>query len=232
MANLNEQGQKLHQNKDLDDYVKIFAHWAVSLFAIPVSFLFNILAQFLERGGSGTKILGGLGFAIGTLLSTDSVWQTFFGGTPLFPWWESSWIGWQGWLLLPFNIPFWCSLGISALIQVMESKTLRGKTPDEAKQEFDEAQKYKLPEKPAGVIDLSRALWGDYKVAGMKSRTGGGLIAVFFWIFDLVSTFVGRNPFRYTSPVLIVGCFAYNILSMIAGEIGFKIWKETDTKKV
>lgn len=224
------QQQKFHQNREFGDYVKIFAYWVVALFAIPSSFFAHILAQFLERGGSGSKILGAMGFFVGTMFGADSIWQTFFQGTPIFPWWENEWIGWGAWPALLINVPFWCSVGISALIQVMESRTLRGKSPEEARREFENAKQYTLPEKPKGVIDLTRALWGDYKVAGMKERNGGGLIAALFWIGDLVSTFVGRNPFRYTNPIAIIGCLAYNILTMIAGETGYKIWKETSKR--
>jgi hypothetical protein len=61
----------------------------------------------------------------------------------------------------------------------------------------------------------------------MKERHTGGAIALFFWVLDLTTTFVGRNPFRYTNPGVILACFAYNVASMMAGEIGYSIWKLT-----
>jgi hypothetical protein len=64
----------------------------------------------------------------------------------------------------------------------------------------------------------------------MRERNSGGLTALFFWGFDLVSTFVGRNPFRYTNPGMILGCFTYNIFTMAAGEIGYSIRKQTSKK--
>ncbi|WP_254625662.1 hypothetical protein [Nostoc sp. TCL240-02] len=210
-----------------NSFFEILAEWIVNIISIPFTFLSTILEQFLTPGSSGTRIIGGIGFIFGTLLSTDGIWQTMFQGTPLFPWWEENWIGWTGWLLIPFNLLFWIGFAMSALIQIMEARTLRGKRPDQAKVEFEESQQYNLPSRPTGKIDLSKALWGDYKRAGMKERRTGSGIALFFWAFDIVTTFAGRNPFRYTEPSQILGCFAYNILSMMAGETGFAIWKLT-----
>jgi hypothetical protein len=227
-----EQQEKegFYQHKSWSDWADIIARWVVDLFAIPISFVTAIFAQFAERNGAGAKILGSIAFWIGTLLSTDGIWQMMFQGVPLFPWFESSWIGWTGWLTLPFNLLFWIALAISYLIQTQEAKTLRSKPPAEAKKEFDEAQQYTLPQKPKNTIDLARALWGDYKKSGMRERNTGGLTALFFWGFDLVSTFVGRNPFRYTNPGMVLACFAYNIFTMAAGEIGYSIRKQA-TKK-
>jgi hypothetical protein len=217
--------QQQRQNRGISFYVEILAQWIVDLIAIPVTFVTHILAQFVTPGSSGTKILGALGFFIGTLLSSDGIWQTLFNGTPMFSWFEKTWIGWVGWLTLPFNLFFWLALGISALVQVMEARSLRGKRPDQARTEFEESKQYTLGSKPTGNIDLTTALWRDYKVAGMKERHAGGAIALFFWLFDLTTTFVGRNPFAYTDPGQILGCLAYNFTTMMAGEIGYTIWR-------
>lgn len=213
--------------RSLSDYVEITARWIVDIISIPVSFVSYILAQFITPGSSGTRILGAIGFFVGTLLSTDGIWQTLFQGTPLFPWFERTWIGWVGWLALPFNLLFWMALAISALIQIMEARTLRGKRPDQAKEEFEASQVYALGSKPSGTIDLTKALWRDYKVAGMKERHTGGAIALFFWAFDVITTFVGRNPFAYRDPGTIIACLVYNLTTMMAGEIGYSIWKLT-----
>ncbi len=225
-----QENNEFYQHKSWSDWSEIIARWVVDLFAIPVSFITAIFAQFTERNGAGAKILGSIAFWIGTLLSADSIWQTMFQGVPFFPWFESNCIGWTGWLMLPFNLLFWISVAISYLVQVQEGKTLRSKRPAEAKKEFEDAQQYTLPQKPKNTIDVARALWGDYKRAGMRERNSGGLIAAFFWIFDLVSTFIGRNPFRYTNPGMILGCLAYNIFAMAAGEIGYNIRKEANKK--
>jgi hypothetical protein len=219
--------EKEYQHKSWSDSAEILARWVVDLFAIPASFLAAILFQFLDRNGSGRKVLGALGFWIGTLLSTDGIWQTFFQGVPLFPWFESQWIGWTGWLILPLNPLFWISLAISALIQRQEAQTLRSKAPAEAKKEFEEAKQFTLPEKPKNTIDLTRALWGQYKRAGMRERKSGGLLALFFWLFDITTTFVSRWPFKYTNPAMILACLTYNVGTMMAGETGYHIWKHS-----
>jgi hypothetical protein len=216
-----------YQHKSWSDSAEILARWVVDLIAIPVSFIAALLFQFLDRTGSGRKVLGALGFWIGTLLSTDGIWQTFFQGVPMFPWFEANWIGWSGWVILPFNPLFWISLAISALIQTQEAKTLRGKPPSEAKKEFEDAKQFTLPEKPKNTIDLTRALWGQYKRSGMRERNSGGLLALFFWGFDVITTFVSRWPFKYTNPALILACFVYNVGTMVAGETGYHIWKHS-----
>lgn len=227
-----EKKEQLHQHKTWSDWAEIVARWIVDLFAIPVSFISTILAQFLDLNaqGSGAKILGSLALGIGVLLSTDGVWQTMFQGTPIFPWFETRWMGWSGILLLPFNPLFWISLAISCLVTIMEAKTLRSKSPDAAKKDLESAQQFTLPQQPKNTIDLTRALWGDYKRAGMRERSSGGLIALFFWGFDLVSTFVGRNPFAFSNPGVILGCLAYNLFTMAAGEIGYNIRQQTNKK--
>jgi hypothetical protein len=222
--------QEFYQHKSWSDWADIIARWVVDLFAIPISFITAIFAQFLKRHGAGAKILGSLAFWIGTLFSTDSIWQTLFQGTPIFPWFESNWMGWTGLLILPFNPLFGISLAISYLIQTQEAKTLRSKPPEEAKKDFENAQQYTLPQKPKNTIDLARALWGDYKRAGMRERSSGGLFALFFWLFDLITTFVGRWPFRYTNPGMILGCLVYNVFTMVAGEMGYSIRSQSQKK--
>jgi hypothetical protein len=225
--NSRNQDQKFHVHTTWLERVEIIAHWVVMLWAIPISFICAILGQFLQRGGSGTRILGGFAFWIGTLFSTDGIWQTFFQGVPIFPWFENNWIGWKAWLTLPFNPLFVISLVISYLIQTQEAKTLRSKSPAVAKQQFEEAAAYTLPQEPKNTIDLARSLWRDYKRAGMKERNGNGLAALFFWGLDFVTTFVGRNPWRYTNPGMIIACLAYNVFTMLAGELGYDIWKHS-----
>lgn len=217
--------KKEEQKKPIGHYVETAANMIVDVISIPVSFVANIMGNFMTPGSGGTRILGFFGFCGGVLLSADGVWQTLFRGTPLFPFYESHWVGWFGWLRLPFNLLFWLSITMSALVQVMEARTVRGKAPVQAKAEFEDSLQHDLPSKPTGKIDLSQALWGDYKKSGMRQRSAGGAIALFFWIFDLVTTFASRNPFRYSDPAMIIGCFAYNLVTMCAGEIGFWIWR-------
>jgi len=221
-----QQEQKFHEHKTLHDRVKILARWIVEFFAFIPSLLAAIASQFMARHGAGRKFLGAMALVIGTVVSTDSIWQGLFQGTPLFPFFEETWIGWSGWLLLPINPLFWLSVAISWLIMGEEAKTLRGKSPIQAKIEYEQASQHKLPEKPRNGIDLARAAWGDYKRAGMRERKSGGLGALVFWVIDIGTTFFSKNPFRYTDPGQIFLCFLYNLFTLFANEFGYKIWKD------
>jgi hypothetical protein len=219
--------KKEEPKKSMGDTIDIIAGWVVDIISVPFQFVGAVMAQFVEPGTSGAKILGMVMFAGGVILSADGVWQTFFQGTALFPWFERSWIGWAGWLFVPFNPLFWLSIVISWCIQQAEAKTLRGKRPDVAKTEYEASTQYNLPAKPTAKIDLSRALWGDYKRAGMRDRNSGGLIALLIWLLDFVTTFYSRNPFGFTDPGQVVACIIYNFATMMAGEIGWNLWKHS-----
>ena len=216
---------KEDKKKPIGHYVEVAANLIVDVISVPVSFVAHIMGNFMTPGSSGTRILGFFGFCGGVLLSADGIWQTLFRGTPLFPFYESHWIGWFGWLRLPFNLLFWLSITMSALVQVMEARTVRGKQPVQAKSEFEDSLQHDLPAQPNGKIDLSKELWKDYKRSGLRQRSAGGAIALFFWIFDLATTFSSRNPFRYSDPYMVIGCLMYNLSTMCAGEIGFWIWR-------
>lgn len=49
--------QEFYQHKSWSDWADIIAQWIVDLFAIPISFVTAIFAQFLQRHGAGAKIL-------------------------------------------------------------------------------------------------------------------------------------------------------------------------------
>ncbi|WP_244329445.1 hypothetical protein [Tolypothrix sp. PCC 7910] len=86
-----------NQQRKLGDYAELLARWIVDLVSLPVSFIAHLVAQFITPGASGTKIVGAIGFFIGTLLSTDSIWQVMFQGVPIFPWFED-YLDWLDWL--------------------------------------------------------------------------------------------------------------------------------------
>jgi hypothetical protein len=218
-----EQEQKA---KGIGGWIEIIAGWVVFVVSLPIRFFGAIAEQFVKRGGHGTKILGFVAFAIGMFLSADGIWQTFFQGIPLFPWFEDSWIGWQGWLTIWINPAFWASLVISTTIQVIEAGAIRGKTPGKARAEYENVKHHTLPTQPSQGIDLVRAAWKDYKKAGMTQRNQNSLFRLVVWGTDVVTCFVGRNPFAFTSPGMILACFAYNIFTILAAEHGYNIWKE------
>lgn len=83
-------GKGEEKKKPLGHYVETAANMIVEVISIPVSFVAHIMGNFLTPGSGGTKILGFIGFCTGVLLSSDGIWQTFFGGTPLFPWYGAA----------------------------------------------------------------------------------------------------------------------------------------------
>jgi hypothetical protein len=227
LADKDASPKKEEPKKSVGDTIEVIAGWIVDIVSIPFQFAGSVMAQFVEPGTSGARILGMVMFAAGVVLSADGIWQAFFQGSPLFPWFEELWIGWLGWLALPFNPLFWLAIVISWCIQQAEAKTLRSKRPALAKTDYEESTQYNLPSKPGNKIDLSRALWRDYKRAGMRERNAGGLISLLIWMLDFASTFYGRNPFSFTLPGLILACLAYNIGTMMAGETGYNLWKHS-----
>lgn len=220
--------EKMYRHRDVGEKIELIARWIVDILAFIPSLIAAIVSQFLKPGTSGARLAGSIGFGLGVTLSADSIWQVLFQGVPLFPWFEKSWIGWLAWLGLPFNLFFWMSVVIGALIAVVESKSLRGKSPEQARADFDAAKGYKLPEKPKDTIDYARALWGDYKKAGMTGRRANGLIAFGFWFADIASTFVARNPFSFTDPGTILSCLLYNFFTILAAEIGYKVREDAN----
>jgi hypothetical protein len=65
------------------------------------------------------------------------------------------------------------------------------------------------------------------KTAGVRDRSSAGFVTIAVWVFDLVTTFAARNPFQYTDPLMILGCILFNVGTMLAGEMGFAIWRMT-----
>ncbi|MDZ8241469.1 hypothetical protein [Nostoc sp. ChiQUE01b] len=160
------------------------------------------------------------------MISADSTWQLIFQGPPVFAWFEPTW----NWLNVPFalfNPFFYLAFMISVGVQVIEAHALRGKNPDSARRELQDHMVYDLETKPSGKIDLVGQLWADYKTAGIRDRSSAGLVVIAVWAFDIVTTFAARNPFEFTAPFMILGCILFNIGTMMAGEIGFAIWRLT-----
>lgn len=206
----------------------LFAAWLVDKISMPFAFAGSFLGQFYDLKGRGIPLLGFVVFMGGTLVSADGIWQVFFHGIPLFPWFEEEWVGWANWGRVIIDPVFWISFSISAIVQWVEAGTLRSKTFSKAKADLDQAMEHELPEKPQKDrhLDIARVYWRSYKRAGMKDRKVRGGIAALFWGLDFVATFSSRNPFTFiASPGSFLGCIAINLLTMGAGEIGYNIFK-------
>jgi hypothetical protein len=172
--------------------------WVFQILSFPFAIAAAIVNNCLSPGSEGSSFLGKAMFFFLTLLSTDTYWQTLFSERPLFPWFEEDWIGW-GWLpsvsLFPLNID-WGILSNS---------------------QFYLALGFGL------VVQIfqSACINGE-KLQGLDPRIVG-FVAQFFWGVDIILTFMARFPWRYSQPFLIIGCIAYNLLTIFCAEIGRKL---------
>lgn len=220
-------GQEKKTRFSIGKIIDNAAKLVVLVIGLPIRAAAAIVAQFVGNGGAGRAVVGGVLFLLGSAISADSVWQTVFQQRPLFPWFEAAW-SWANIPLTLLNPFFYLAFLIAVGLQVIEAYALRGKNPDSARRELDDHMGYDLETKPSGKIDLVGELWKDYKAAGMKDRSTAGFISLAIWTFDLVTTFAARNPFDYTEPLTILSCIMFNVATMLAGEIGFAIWKLTN----
>lgn len=214
------------KKRTIGQIIDFIAKWLVLIIGLPIRIAAAIVAQFVSNGGTGRAVVGGVLFLIGSAISTDSIWQTLFQQRPVFPWFETSW-SWANVVFAIFNPFFYLAFVIAVGVQVIEAYALRGKNPDAARRDLEDHMVYELESKPSGKIDLVGELWKDYKASGMRDRSSAGYVSIAVWVFDLVTTFAARNPFSYTSPLIILGCFLFNFGTMLSGEIGFKIWQLT-----
>jgi hypothetical protein len=218
----NKEGKK----RSIGEVIDFCAKTIVLVVGLPIRFAASIVNQFVANGGAGRAVVGGILFIGGSVISADSVWQLVFQGQPVTPWFEQNW----NWLNVPaaaFNPFFYLAFMIAVGLQVVEAHALRGKNPDSARRELQDHMVYDLETKPNGKIDLVGDLWRDYKTAGVRDRSSAGFVTIAVWVFDLVTTFAARNPFQYTDPLMILGCILFNVGTMLAGEMGFAIWRMT-----
>lgn len=200
----------------------------VKLVGTPIYIIAKVLDNFVRHDGTGIKILGGVLLVGGVVLSCDGFFQAF-GGKPLFPWYESEWIG-IGWLWVWTKVNFWAAVVVSLAVQWIESQAIRGKDPDEAKNSYDQIKHHQIPAKNASAIDLVEARRKEYKRAGMSERSVLGLFILLVFVMDFAATFVvGRNPWGQP-PTVFLGILIYNTCTMLAGEVGFALWRRANGK--
>ncbi len=188
----------------------------------------RILDNFIDNEKGGIKVLGAALLVGGVVLSSDGFFQAF-GGKPLFPWWESSWIG-IGWLWVWTKVNFWAAVVVSLAVQWIESQAIRGKDPDRAKADYEGIKHHTVPDRNKNAIDLVEARRQEYKRAGMGERSVLGLFIILVFAMDFAATFiVGRNPWGQP-PTEFLGMVIYNTCTMIAGETGFALWRKANGK--
>ena len=198
----------------------------VKIVGTPIYIAAKILDNFVRHDGTGIKILGGVLLVGGVVLSSDGFFQAF-GGKPLFPFWEKSWIG-IGWLWVWTKVNFWAAVVVSLAVQWIESQAIRGKDLGEAKRDYESIKHHQTPDKNPKAIDLVEVRRTEYKRAGMGERSVLGLFILFVFVMDFAATFVvGRNPWGQ-KPAVFLGILIYNACTMLAGEIGFVLWRKAN----
>lgn len=169
--------------------------WAFKPIKFITGFPTAIFNQILTPGTDGATTLGRLSFLFLTVLSSDSYWQVIYQGRPLMPWYETTWTGW-GWLPGITFFPITISLGLFANIAWIVC-VLVGLT----------------------IQCFQSACFNGEKFLGYGGQMIG-FVAIATWIFDFFLTFISRNPLRYSEPMDVLGCLAFNIFSIFCAELG------------
>ena len=216
------------ESNDFYDIIGKIIDMGVKIVGVVPYTIARILDNFIDNEKGGIKVLGAALLVGGVVLSSDGFFQAF-GGKPLFPWYESEWIG-IGWLWVWTKVNFWAAVVVSLAVQWIESQAIRGKDPDKAKADYDSIKHHTVPEKNKNAIDLVEARRKEYKRSGMSERSVLGLFILLVFVMDFAATFiVGRNPWGQP-PTVFLGIVIYNTCTMLAGETGFALWRKANGK--
>jgi hypothetical protein len=168
------------ERSDFYDIIGKIIDIGVKVVGTPIYVIAKILDNFVRHDGTGIKILGGALLVGGVVLSSDGFFQAF-GGKPLFPFWEDTWIG-IGWFWVWTKVNFLAAVVVSLAVQWIESQAVRGKDPDEAKVAYEQIKHHQTPAKNKDAIDLVEVRRQEYKHAGMSERSVLGLFILFVFI--------------------------------------------------
>ncbi len=225
---LNSNGSKPKEKNDFYDVLGRIIDMGVKIVGLIVWVPGRILSNFVDHNKAGVRVLAALLFMVGIAMSSDSFFQAF-GGKALFPFWEKSWIG-IGWLWVWTKVNFWAAVVVALGVMWIESKAIRGKTLGEAKLDYESIKHHSVPEKNPKSVDLVEARRLEYKRAGMGERSILGLFILVVFVADILATFVmSRNPWGQP-PVIFIAMSLYNFVSLVAGEAGYVLWCQTDSK--
>jgi hypothetical protein len=225
---LNNPQPQVQESNDFYDVVGRIIDRGVKIVGIVPYTIARILDNFIDNEKGGIKVLGAALLVGGVVLSSDGFFQAF-GGKPLFPWYEDSWIG-TGWFIVWTKVNFWAAIVVSLAVQWIESQAIRGKDPNKAKADYDQIKHHQTPAKNPNAIDLVEARRMEYKRAGMGERSVLGLFILLVFVMDFAATFiVGRNPWGQP-PLVFMGILIYNTCTMLAGETGFALWRKANGK--
>lgn len=215
------------KSNDLFDIVGRVIDVVVNVVGVIAYVPARILDNFVDQNKPGIRILAGGLFMAGIAMSSDSFFQAF-GGKPLFPFWEDSWIG-IGWFWIWTKVNFWAAVVVALAVMWIESQAIRGKKPDQAKADYEAVKHHTVPEESKGKIDLVNARRQDYKRAGMGERSILGLFILIVFVADVVATFSSR-PIWGQPPLALTMILLYNLVSIVAGESGYVMWCQANRK--
>lgn len=227
--NSNENGVNF-QPKESNDFYEIIGRiisMGVKVIGIIPYAVATVLDNFIGQDKPGIKVLGGVLLVGGVILSADSFFQ-MFGGKPLFPFFEQpeAWIG-NGWLRVWTKVNFWAAVVVSIAVMWIESYAIRGKDLGEAKRGYEAIKHHTVPDKSSNTIDLVEVRRKEYKRAGMTERSVLGLFILFVVLLDVSSAFISRNPLGQT-PLILLGMTVYNACTILAGEVGYALWRRAN----
>lgn len=225
---LDENGSKPKETNDFYDIIGKIIDMGVKIVGVVPYTIARILDNFIDNEKGGIKVLAAFLLVGGVVMSADGFFQAF-GGKPLFPWYEQSWIG-IGWLWVWTKVNFWAAVVVSLAVQWIESQAIRGKDLGEARRAYESIKHHQTPDKNPKAIDLVEVRRKEYKRAGMGERSVLGLFILLVFVMDFAATFiVGRNPWGQ-SPTAFLGILIYNTCTMLAGETGFALWRKANGK--
>lgn len=225
---LNGNGSKSKERNDFYDIVGRIIAMGVKVIGVIPYAIATVLDNFIGQDKPGIKVLGGILLIGGVVLSADSFFQ-MFGGKPLFPFFEApgAWIG-LGWLWVWTKVNFWAAVVVSIAVMWIESYAIRGKDLGEAKRGYESVKHHTVPDKNKNAIDLVEVRRMEYKRAGMKERSVLGLFILFVVLLDISSAFISRNPLGQT-PLILLGMAVYNACTILAGEVGYALWRRANS---
>jgi hypothetical protein len=215
------------ERNDFYDIVGKIVDMGVKILGLIIYVPARILDNFVDQNKSGVKIIAALLFMTGIAMSSDSFFQAF-GGKPLFPFWEDTWVG-GSWLWIWTKVNFWAAVAVALGVMWIESQAIRGKNLSEAKLDYESIKHHTVPEKNPKSVDLVEAKRLDYKRAGMGERSILGLFILVVFLADLLATVASRNPWGQP-PMTFVFMSLYDFVSLVAGEAGYVLWRTTSRK--
>ncbi|AFZ22297.1 hypothetical protein [Allocoleopsis franciscana] len=223
----NENSSKSKESNDFYDIIGRIIAMGVRVIGVIPYAIATVFDNFIGQDKPGIKVLGGILLIGGVVLSADAFFQ-MFGGKPLFPFFEEpgSWIG-IGWLWVWTKVNFWAAVVVSIAVMWIESYAIRGKNLGQARRDYESIKHHTVPEKNKATVDLVEVRRKEYKRAGMNERSVLGLFILFVVIMDICSAFVSRNPLGQP-PLILLGMVVYNACTILAGEVGYALWRRAN----